>query len=816
MTSIEELFAAGPYGLADDAKQPLLLDAILTELGHHYEHSAPYRRWCDARRFDPGHFSGRLADLPAVPVSVFKLLGPSLVSVPDGDVRFRLHSSATSGVPSTVLVDKVTAKRQAVAMAKVMADYLGTCRRPFVVFDVDPAGPHRAAIGARRAATLAYLRFSSSAHFVIDADRDGNLRLNEERLAEAIGSLAGSPAVAFGFTYVLFAEVGRLRSVGAELTLPAGSTVLHIGGWKQLESERVTRTAFADVIGTAFGVAADRVIDVYGFTEQMGLNYPDCAEGWKHVPVFAEVQVLDPATRAPLADGTSGLMSFATPIPHSYPGNVVVTDDLGVVDARPCPCGRLGRRFRIVGRVQAADVRGCGDVMATRVISVVDRTARRLDTGEFAVLRSRIDPPPDAPDRVRLDALIDGVRGGQARLAEYSVDDIIGLISAARLRWQAAAGASPVPGLAFLVEWCEPNRLRRLADFSLFGRRGHLDGFRPIPDVPGQMMRAHPRGLVAHWLSGNVPVLGMLTLVQSLLVKNANLLKASSDVPMAVPVLLDAFEGLAFTSPGGRSIEGNVLLDAVAVVAFDRTRTDLASQLSEAADVRLAWGGAEAVEAVVGLPRRPATTDLVFGPKLSYMAIGADALSTPRAVKKLARRAATDASVFEQTACASPHTIFVERGGDVEPEEFAGLLAEEMRKAARRLPAPPMSAEAEHAVHAARAVHEFVGTVWGDDTAEWTVLYDEGSGLATPTYSRVITVRPVDDVLEAAEFASPEIQTVGLALGGGRRQAFAERATRRGAERCPEIGSMTHFDTPWDGVVAMNEMVRWVTVGGPR
>ena len=58
--------------------------------------------------------------------------------------------------------------------------------------------------------------------------------------------------------------------------------------------------------------------------------------------------------------------------------------------------------------------------------------------------------------------------------------------------------------------------------------------------------------------------------------------------------------------------------------------------------------------------------DIIFGPKLSFMAVG----KTPFE-NVVIRKAATDISVFDQTACASPHTIFVEEGGKVNPKEFA-------------------------------------------------------------------------------------------------------------------------------------------------
>jgi hypothetical protein len=60
-----------------------------------------------------------------------------------------------------------------------------------------------------------------------------------------------------------------------------------------------------------------------------------------------------------------------------------------------------------------------------------------------------------------------------------------------------------------------------------------------------------------------------------------------------------------------------------------------------------------------------------------------------------------------------------------------------------------------------------------------------------------------------------DIQTIGLALDGPRRLPFAHAAAQRGADRFPEIGRMTHFETPWDGLFVLDRMVRWITLGGP-
>lgn len=798
-----------------DTKEKLLREAVLEELCNHYQHSAHFRRFCNARDFNPYRFEGRLDEVPFVPVEVFKRLGAVLRSVPEVNLRFELQSSATSGTPSKVMVDQITAKRQAVAMSQVIGDYIGSYKRPFVIFDVDPSGPSKSAIGARRAALLAYLRFASEVYYVMTTADDGTLSIDADQLRNAIASTVGKDAVAFGFTYVLHAAVRSSLSAGLIEGTSGVQTVLHIGGWKKLESERVSRQQFAVTMNHAFGVSPAQVIDVYGFTEQMGLNYPDCVDGWKHTPAFAEVFVLDENSHTILGPDQVGLLSFATPIPHSYPGNAVITEDVGFYQDGHCACGRPSRRFRVIGRAQRAEIRGCGDIMANSLIGFSESLPE--SENHLSPLRILTGPDPHyiTDEEKRVEALVRSVRSGQDWLVEQPIDALIGLLGATADQWRQEALTQRLPDLGFLANWCHPDRLRLYTDFSLRGARSHVDGFRIIPGQPQKLLRAQPRGLVVHWLSGNVPFLGMLTLVQSILTKNANILKAATAHTEAVPRLLDMIGNTHFTTPGRHRVDGADVLRSIAVVHYGHDRSDIAARLSAGADARIAWGGAAAVRAVASLPRSTTCEDLIFGPKLSFMTIGADALNSERAAQRLAKRAATDASVFEQTACASPHDVFVESGGQVSPFNFAEMLATEMEKALVRLPKDTSSGKWANQVRSSRAIHEFIGTIWASHNADWTVLFDDHVQLSAPTYSRVITVRPVEDIMETVEFATSEIQTIGLALSGPRRLDYADRVTRRGVERCPEIGNMTHFDTPWDGLIPMERLVRWTTVGGP-
>ena len=43
-----------------------------------------------------------------------------------------------------------------------------------------------------------------------------------------------------------------------------------------------------------------------------------------------------------------------------------------------------------------------------------------------------------------------------------------------------------------------------------------------------------------------------------------------------------------------------------------------------------------------------------------------------------------------------------------------------------------------------------------------------------------------------------------------------KEAANKGIVRCPEIGFMTHFDSPWDGMFAIDRLIRWTSLGGPH
>ena len=813
---MDKLFALPAF--SDDAEQQrLYLKALQEELVFHYEHNEMYRQFCDRKGFDPHAEIKSVEDVPPVAVSVFKDLGMGLSSVPKEDIKLRLQSSATSGTPSTIVVDKITSKRQAKAMVKVIQEAIGKDRKPFLVMDIDPRSEFRSLLGARFAAITGYLNFASKAGYFLKA-KDGVSYFDVEAMQKYVADIdSNQPVVVFGFTYILYSNVLKaIRERGVNIPLPKGSKIIHIGGWKKLESEKIDKSLFNSQLAECFGVEPTDVIDIYGFTEQMGLNYPDCPCGCKHESSYVKVLVRDIATNEVLPAGKEGKMEFITPVPHSYPGNAVLTDDLGIILDEPCPYGRPGKRFRISGRLKKAEVRGCGDILSNKLTFQKRAAGGTVDTR--LEVQSFHGVLPEGDDTVKtMHGIVDSLKEQLPWLREQPIGALIGLIDAAAKRWSSDPKYFFLKdkGLNFLVSWCSERHLTEVAKFGLRGDLKYADAYMPFPDSPKHLLKANSRGLCCHWMAGNVQILGLFALVQCIITKNVNLLKVSSHDEGVFAGLLSAFDGLEYTTPVGYTIKGDDLLKTIAVVYFSRNAVKLGECMSKNADVRIAWGGREAVETVAGYPSKYDCETVIFGPKLSFAVVTKEKLQDEQAAKKLARRVSVDVSVFDQTGCASAHNLYIENGGAVSPRRFCEILNESMAKTEIQIPKPTMSPEQISAIHSIRGVYDFCGVSLGSPTMSYSILLDDKDTLHKPVYSRVLFVHAVDSIMQSVKRITEDIQTIGIEATPEQALEYAEAATPKGAMRFPQIGRMLNFEMPWDGIVLIDRLVRWNTLWGP-
>jgi phenylacetate-coenzyme A ligase PaaK-like adenylate-forming protein len=363
---IEGQLAAPLYGLDPKERHDSLLALLKKELAYACDRNPLFRNYVEHW---PVHFhkADTLADLPYLPVGAFKS-NPPLALVDTYEIKRTLTSSATTGqVPSRVVLDAETAKRMTKGVTTIIKDFIGPARRPYLVIDTPENLSTQGELGARGAAIQGLGSFATEVVCCLRRDPEGNTSLDLERLLDCAAKWRETEVLAYGFTYVIWTQlVQPLQRQGITLDIP-NVRVLHSGGWKRLEREAVTKDAFIGGVASVFGCPPDRVIDFYGMVENVGVVYPDCERGNKHVPAFAEVVVRNPLTLEPVAVGQQGLVQVCSVLPTSFPGFLVLTDDMAeIIDYDQCPCGRRGTSFRFAGRVPKAEVRGCGNLETTR------------------------------------------------------------------------------------------------------------------------------------------------------------------------------------------------------------------------------------------------------------------------------------------------------------------------------------------------------------------------------------------------------------------------------------------------------------------
>ena len=348
-------------------------------------------------------------------------------------------------------------------------------------------------------------------------------------------------------------------------------------------------------------------------------------------------------------------------------------------------------------------------------------------------------------------------------------------------------------------------RLTELLSREL-GDPGVLDGFRRLDG--GRRVRARGPHLTFHVGAGTVPGVSVTSMIRSLLVKSAVLLKPGLG-DIALPVLFA--ETLAEEVPQ--------LSDAVAVAYWPGGSSPLEDLALQKAEAVVGYGGDEAVTSLRA--RTPVTTRFIaYHHRLSVGLVGRERLTAEHA-PRVARAAARAVSMFDQRGCVSPHAIFAEEGGAVDPGEWAALLASAMADLETEIPSGYLTAPDASAVHQMRGsaeLREASGSgvrVFRSDESFWTVILEDQLCFTPSCLNRVVSVIPTPDLGDVAgslREVGRYLQTVAVEAGQDRLPGLAELLSGVGATRVTSF-EKAPWPPPWwrhDGTPVLSGLIRWI------
>lgn len=410
-----------------------------------------------------------------------------------------------------------------------------------------------------------------------------------------------------------------------------------------------------------------------------------------------------------------------------------------------------------------------------------------------------------------LKGIVGSLESARMRLAGMKVGEIVEILNALGKRMVSDPDLRALEGASYMSIWLRRESLESMCRLSLRDP-GYLDGF--VETSGKSKMTAQPRGVACHWLANNVPTLGFFSVMMALLTKNASLVKVSETNLGVLREVLSALQGIRLEKDG-KALDGAMLTGCVALVSFPSADAALSAEMSSAADVKIIWGGAEAVSGVMALPQKEGCESLVFGPKYSFGVFDAGMVRS-EAFKEELRQVATDIVLFNQMACSSPQVLFFEKGGR-DLKEIARMLGEAFEKVSPRLLRAPMPEGLCIEVIAARWRYllDEGRDVVSAKGLDWTILLDRDEGLAEPVQGRCVFLREVDQIEQVLPLVNRRIQAIVAGIeDGGRRERFARLATFAGADRIVAPGHAHEFVLPWDGMLALDRMVRWVSLRG--
>lgn len=339
-----------PYSLRDDTT---FLKELTRLTNHHLEGCIEYKNiWRDWEN------TGKVEDFPFLHVGLFKHLD---LKTNNSDIKHErtIHSSSTTGISSRIKTDSHSSKLQLKSTSSIFKDYLGENKRPLIIIDSVKSLYKREITSARVAAAMSLKFLSDEIIFLIKEPNDLD-NISWENLDRVLSN--EQELLVYGFSWILWKVWTREKIPHKIQHLLENTTItfVHSGGWKKLEAEKVERNIFNDTLLLGAGPKS-KVLDYYGLVEQLGLVYPLCEYGYRHIPVWADILIRDSYSFESLIN-TPGQIQLINTITWGAPYHNVLTEDIGKIIPGKCECGRKGKRFELIGRIPKAEMRGCSNV----------------------------------------------------------------------------------------------------------------------------------------------------------------------------------------------------------------------------------------------------------------------------------------------------------------------------------------------------------------------------------------------------------------------------------------------------------------------
>lgn len=395
------------------------------------------------------------------------------------------------------------------------------------------------------------------------------------------------------------------------------------------------------------------------------------------------------------------------------------------------------------------------------------------------------------------------VEKNRKKLSETKLDFIIEVLDGFGKKIIADKTINSLEGVGYISLWLRKENLKNICKLNYLDEKY----FEDFKDVGSDFeLCIQPRGVVCHWIAGNMPTLAFFSLVQAILSKNASIIKVpehNKDLILAMLKNLSDVEAEGFS--------GMEILKSLSIVSFDHNDYETSKNFSMCADCKIAWGGAEAMEAIAALPQKEHCEIISFGPKYSFGVFDKEYIESEKFDKAL-DNSIKDIALFNQMACSSPHVLFFEKS-KYSIEEIGQKMKDCFKKLPEKFLNQKLSEGTASNIISIRGIYllqEDKGILKSKDLS-WTILINKDINLEDPVQGKVVFIKEISNVDEAINLVTRKIQAMIVCiLDPDKRKNFAKKVTYMGVDRIVFPGKIHDFSSPWDGMLILNRLVRWV------
>ncbi|AWI03237.1 acyl-CoA reductase [Clostridium drakei] len=365
-----------------------------------------------------------------------------------------------------------------------------------------------------------------------------------------------------------------------------------------------------------------------------------------------------------------------------------------------------------------------------------------------------------------------------------------------------------IEGAAFLSFYFKRKNIDKLINDSL-GDKSYLDKF--IEKGNGKFIKAQGRGIACHWIAGNVPTLMFYSIFQAIIAKNSNIVRVPKANIKLVLKLMEPLKDIEIEC-NSKKYSSKDILKNISLVYFNSSDKLLNENMSRAADIRIIWGGEQAVNVISSLQKKTTCKDVIFGPKYSFAVFDKGVIES-KDCSNYMDRFVKDVAVFEQKACTSPQVLFIEKS-KIPLDETMKKLCSSFEKLNKRYPNILDESTSSKIINTRGQYSLSLNkNLYCSKGLDYTILINNEISLEEPLGGRCLFVKEIESVFDIKNLITNRIQTIGVAFKDKNKMVqFGELVTPLGADRVVSVGLMNIYDYPWDGYFVINELVRWCAV----